>query len=144
MGYWWMLFDLYFSQRQNKNPWKNFSGISFYIKYKDQLFSCFSSWFSGRSEDDALLLAKNIPVSFAHLYVYKRHPCGFELLFCTIRKKRHPASNKQHPAKFTTFASMNFIKNNLANAFTLANLFSGSIGVIHLITGCLLYTSRCV
>jgi CDP-diacylglycerol--serine O-phosphatidyltransferase len=30
---------------------------------------------------------------------------------------------------------MNFIKNNLANAFTLANLFSGSIGVIHLING---------
>ena len=30
---------------------------------------------------------------------------------------------------------MNFIKNNLANAFTLANLFSGSVGVIHLING---------
>lgn len=30
---------------------------------------------------------------------------------------------------------MNFIKNNLANAFTLANLFSGSVGVIHLLSG---------
>lgn len=30
---------------------------------------------------------------------------------------------------------MNFIKNNLANAFTLANLFSGSIGVIQLLAG---------
>ena len=30
---------------------------------------------------------------------------------------------------------MNFIKNNLANAFTLGNLFSGSIGIINLITG---------
>ncbi|QNS42631.1 CDP-alcohol phosphatidyltransferase family protein [Chryseobacterium manosquense] len=30
---------------------------------------------------------------------------------------------------------MNFIKNNLANAFTLGNLFSGSIGVINLVNG---------
>lgn len=30
---------------------------------------------------------------------------------------------------------MNFIKNNLANAFTLGNLFSGSVGVIHLLDG---------
>ena len=30
---------------------------------------------------------------------------------------------------------MNFIKNNLANAFTLGNLFSGSIGVINLVDG---------
>lgn len=30
---------------------------------------------------------------------------------------------------------MNFLRNNLANTFTLANLFSGSIGVIHLLDG---------
>lgn len=30
---------------------------------------------------------------------------------------------------------MNFVKNNLANAFTLGNLFSGTIGVINLISG---------
>ncbi|CAD7810707.1 hypothetical protein CHRY9390_02225 [Chryseobacterium aquaeductus] len=30
---------------------------------------------------------------------------------------------------------MNFIKNNLANAITLGNLFSGCIGVLHLILG---------
>lgn len=28
---------------------------------------------------------------------------------------------------------MNFLRNNLANAFTLANLFSGAVGIIHLI-----------
>lgn len=39
---------------------------------------------------------------------------------------------------------MNFIKNNLANAFTLANLFSGSIGVIHLITGNYKITAICI
>ena len=39
---------------------------------------------------------------------------------------------------------MNFIKNNLANAFTLANLFSGSIGVIHLITGNYIITAVCI
>ncbi len=39
---------------------------------------------------------------------------------------------------------MNFIKNNLANAFTLANLFSGSIGVIHLITGDYHVTAICI
>ena len=39
---------------------------------------------------------------------------------------------------------MNFIKNNLANAFTLANLFSGSIGVIHLITGDYKTTAICI
>src|SRR5690606_8249055 len=39
---------------------------------------------------------------------------------------------------------MNFIKNNLANAFTLANLFSGSIGVIHLITGDYQVTAICI
>lgn len=39
---------------------------------------------------------------------------------------------------------MNFIKNNLANAFTLANLFSGSIGVIHLIMGNYQITAICI
>lgn len=39
---------------------------------------------------------------------------------------------------------MNFFKNNLANAFTLANLFSGSIGVIHLITGDYQVTTICI
>lgn len=39
---------------------------------------------------------------------------------------------------------MNFIKNNLANAFTLANLFSGSIGVINMITGNYQITAICI
>ncbi len=39
---------------------------------------------------------------------------------------------------------MNFIKNNLANAFTLANLFSGSIGAIHLILGDYQTTAICI
>ncbi len=39
---------------------------------------------------------------------------------------------------------MNFIKNNLANVFTLANLFSGSIGVINLITGNYEITAICI
>lgn len=39
---------------------------------------------------------------------------------------------------------MNFIKNNLANAFTLANLFSGSIGVINMITGNYHITAICI
>lgn len=39
---------------------------------------------------------------------------------------------------------MNFIKNNLANAFTLANLFSGSIGVIHLLSGNYKLTAVCI
>ena len=39
---------------------------------------------------------------------------------------------------------MNFIKNNLANAFTLANLFSGSIGVISLINGNYQVTAICI
>lgn len=39
---------------------------------------------------------------------------------------------------------MNFIKNNLANAFTLANLMSGSIGVINLITGNYQITALCI
>ena len=39
---------------------------------------------------------------------------------------------------------MNFIKNNLANAFTLGNLFSGSVGVIHLINGDYQTTAICI
>ena len=39
---------------------------------------------------------------------------------------------------------MNFIKNNLANAFTLGNLFSGSNGVIHLISGDYQTTAICI
>jgi len=39
---------------------------------------------------------------------------------------------------------MNFIKNNLANAFTLANLLSGTIGVINLITGNYQITALCI
>ena len=39
---------------------------------------------------------------------------------------------------------MNFIKNNLANAFTLANLFSGSIGVIQLLNGNYMITAICI
>ena len=46
--------------------------------------------------------------------------------------------------KNLTFAFMKFIKNNLANAFTLANLFSGSIGVISLITGNYKITAVCI
>lgn len=39
---------------------------------------------------------------------------------------------------------MNFIKNNLANAFTLGNLLSGSIGAIHLIMGDYKTTALCI
>lgn len=39
---------------------------------------------------------------------------------------------------------MNFIKNNLANAFTLGNLFSGCIGAIHIITGDYKITAICI
>lgn len=39
---------------------------------------------------------------------------------------------------------MNFIKNNLANAFTLGNLFSGCIGAIHLINGDYKTTALCI
>ncbi|MGZ5274016.1 MAG: CDP-alcohol phosphatidyltransferase family protein [Kaistella sp.] len=39
---------------------------------------------------------------------------------------------------------MNFIKNNWANAFTMANLFSGSIGVIHLLAGNYHITAICI
>ncbi|HCR77634.1 MAG TPA: CDP-alcohol phosphatidyltransferase [Chryseobacterium sp.] len=39
---------------------------------------------------------------------------------------------------------MNFIKNNLANAITLGNLFSGCIGAIHLISGDYQTTAICI
>lgn len=39
---------------------------------------------------------------------------------------------------------MNFIKNNLANAITLGNLFSGSVGAIHLILGDYQTTTICI
>lgn len=39
---------------------------------------------------------------------------------------------------------MNFIKNNLANALTLGNLFSGCVGAIHLITGDYEITALCL
>lgn len=39
---------------------------------------------------------------------------------------------------------MNFIKNNLANALTLGNLFSGSVGVINLIQGNYQITAICI
>ncbi|AZA90751.1 CDP-diacylglycerol-serine O-phosphatidyltransferase [Chryseobacterium nakagawai] len=39
---------------------------------------------------------------------------------------------------------MDFIKNNLANALTLANLFAGCVGVIHLILGDYQTTALCL
>ncbi|MDY0932580.1 CDP-alcohol phosphatidyltransferase family protein [Chryseobacterium sp. CFBP8996] len=39
---------------------------------------------------------------------------------------------------------MNFIKNNLANAITLGNLFSGCIGAVHLILGDYQTTAVCI
>jgi CDP-diacylglycerol--serine O-phosphatidyltransferase len=39
---------------------------------------------------------------------------------------------------------MNFIKNNLANAFTLGNLFSGCIGAIELLNGNYQITAFCI
>ncbi|MFC0342973.1 CDP-alcohol phosphatidyltransferase family protein [Epilithonimonas hispanica] len=39
---------------------------------------------------------------------------------------------------------MNFIKNNLANAFTLGNLFSGCVGIIHLFLGDYQTTAICI
>ncbi len=39
---------------------------------------------------------------------------------------------------------MNFIKNNLANAITLGNLFSGCVGAIHLILGDYQTTAICI
>jgi CDP-diacylglycerol--serine O-phosphatidyltransferase len=39
---------------------------------------------------------------------------------------------------------MNFIKNNLANAITLGNLFSGSVGAVHMILGDYETTAICI
>lgn len=39
---------------------------------------------------------------------------------------------------------MNFIKNNLANAITLGNLFSGCVGAVHLISGDYQTTAVCI
>lgn len=39
---------------------------------------------------------------------------------------------------------MNFIKNNLANAITLGNLFSGCVGAVHLVTGDYQVTAICI
>ena len=39
---------------------------------------------------------------------------------------------------------MNFIKNNLANAFTLGNLFSGCVGIVHLFSGDYHITAICI
>ena len=39
---------------------------------------------------------------------------------------------------------MNFVQKNLANAFTLGNLLSGSIGIIHLINGNYQITAICI
>jgi len=39
---------------------------------------------------------------------------------------------------------MNFIKNNLANAITLGNLFSGCVGAVHLISGEYKTTAVCI
>lgn len=39
---------------------------------------------------------------------------------------------------------MNFVQKNLANAFTLGNLFSGSIGIIHLLAGNYKVTAVCI
>ncbi len=46
--------------------------------------------------------------------------------------------------KIRIFALMNFIRNNLANAFTLGNLLSGSIGSIHLLLGNYQVTALCI
>ncbi len=42
------------------------------------------------------------------------------------------------------FCRMNFLRNNLANAFTLGNLFSGSIGVISLLNGDYTLAAICI
>lgn len=39
---------------------------------------------------------------------------------------------------------MNFIRNNVANAFTLGNLFSGCIGAVHLLNGDYRTTALCI
>ena len=42
------------------------------------------------------------------------------------------------------FAFMNFLKNNLANAITLGNLFSGCVGAVHLLLGDYKITAICI
>ena len=61
---------------------------------------------------------------------------------CVLRKLAQ--SNIKHPTKKTYFCGMNFIKNNLANAFTLGNLFSGCVGIIHLLSGDYQATAICI
>ena len=39
---------------------------------------------------------------------------------------------------------MNFVRNNLANAFTLGNLFSGCVGAVHLLLGDYQITALCI
>lgn len=46
--------------------------------------------------------------------------------------------------KKCNFATMNFIKNNLANAITLGNLFSGCVGAVHLLLGDYKITAICI
>ena len=45
---------------------------------------------------------------------------------------------------FLNFADMNFLRNNLANAFTLGNLFAGCIGAVHLMSGDYTITAICI
>lgn len=51
---------------------------------------------------------------------------------------------KPEIVKKCNFADMNFIKNNLANAITLGNLFSGCVGAVHLISGDYQTTAICI
>lgn len=44
----------------------------------------------------------------------------------------------------STLQFMNFFRNNLANAFTLGNLFSGCVGIVHLIGGDYHTTALCI
>lgn len=76
---------------------------------------------------------------------YKKLGAGCRMfgIFLQI-PKIHPASSIRHPANFPIFANMNFIKNNLANAFTLGNLFSGCVGIVHLIGGDYQTTAICI
>jgi len=39
---------------------------------------------------------------------------------------------------------MNFLRNNLANFFTLGNLFSGCVGAVHLLNGDYQTTAICI
>ena len=47
-------------------------------------------------------------------------------------------------AQFLYFCGMRFIRNNLANAFTLANLFCGIVGIAHLFSGQYVVTFYCL